>query len=283
MKIDGSAFASQFAKSGQAATKAAFEYRFESIQGGIIKRLNKEITKITNDDSLEREIRELQNKRNDLASKAPSIERYQYGLTVNESRLYEIRDEAAAASLLDADSNDTLDSDEVASINSAKDAIAEKIRYLLDLYHPGLHDGDLVLRMRQYADTLDTLTAETGVIDASGTSPESNNNRSLIDQLAEISTSASTAAFTTNLLVGSTNQMLIDIQKKAYEYEADLMKATSVELAKKSNEIDELKIRYGNLLRAVSISFEVSSGLGDVLADSIQRQNPKGSILNLFS
>ena len=93
MKIDGSAFASQFAKSGQAATKAAFEYRCESIQGGIIKRLNKEITKITNDDSLEREIRELQNKRNDLASKAPSIERYQYGLTVNESRLYEIRDD----------------------------------------------------------------------------------------------------------------------------------------------------------------------------------------------
>ena len=84
-------------------------------------------------------------------------------------------------------------------------------------------------------------------------------------------------------LLGSDSGFAVRIQKKSYEHEANLMQYTSVELAKKSNEIVQLKIRYGNLLKAISISFEVGSGLGDALANSINPQNAKGSILNLFS
>jgi len=275
-----SVFATQFAKISQAAQKAAFETRFNAIQQGMIKRLNKEIAEIA-DDGTERRIAELQKKRDGLVALIPKIQEYQFGLNTNANRFLEIQ-EAAETAVTNATGDTTMTAEEAAALNTAKDEIAENIRNLLNLYYPGFDDGQLALRMGQDAESLDALTAVAGTIDAEGTSPTTNDNRPLIDLLGEIQSRASTFQSSTNTLVDATNEMIIDTQKRAFDLEADLTQLTAVEIARKTEEIEELKLKHANLLKAISVSFEVSSGLGDVLANGTQPPPEKGSILNLF-
>jgi len=275
-------FATQFSKFSQAATKTAFETRFNSIQRGITKRLNKEIEAIANDGT-ERRIAVLQKERDKLADLTPKLQEYQFGLKSNANRFLEISQASQAAAASDADANSILSASEVTALNTAKDAIAENIRRLQTLYYPGIQDGHVVQLMRQDADRLDALTAVAGTVDAAGTTTPTNDNRTLIDLMSEIQTRSVTFASSTTTLVESTNQMIIDIQKKVFDQESSLAELTVLEVSKKTEEIDNLKARYGFILKAISVSFEVSSGLSDVLAAGTQPPPQKGSILNLFT
>jgi len=275
-------FATQFARLSQAATKIAFETRFNSIQRGITNRLNKEIDAITNDGTTRR-IAVLQRQRDKLADLTPKLQEYQFGLTSNANRFLEIAEAGQAAAASDADANAVLTTDEAAALNTAKEEIAENIRSLQTLYYPGIQDGNVVQLIRQDADRLDALTAVAGTVDAAGTAIPTNDNRTLIDLMTEIQERSVTFASSTSTLVESTNQMIIDIQKKVFEQEANLADLTILEITKKTEEIDNLKARYGFILKAISVSFEVSSGLSDMLAEGTQPAPKAGSILNLFT
>lgn len=274
-------FAGQFAKISQAATKTAFETRFNTIQRGLTNRLNEEIQEVI-DNGAEQRIAALQQKRDQLADAIPKIKEYQDGLITNANRFIEISDAGKSASQVDADQNDTLGAEEVETLNAAKAAIAENIRTLKYLYYDGVQDGNIVQRMRQDADRLDALTATVGTIDPAGTTPATNQNRELIDLMSEIQGRAVTFASTTNTLVESTNQMIIDIQKRVFDKETQLAELTVLEVSRQTEKIDDLKAQYGNLLKAISLSFEVQSALADQLAEGTQPAPEAGSILNLF-
>lgn len=275
-------FATQFGKISQASTKIAFETRFNSIQRGMTTRLNKEIEEIANDGT-ERRIAVLQKERDKLADLTPNLQDYQFGLTSNSNRFLEISEASQAAALSDADSNATLSAEEAAALNAAKEAIAENIRSLQTLYYPGIQDGNIIQLIRQDADRLDALTAVTGTVDAEGTVTPTNDNRELIDLMTEIQERSVTFASSTNTLIESTNQMIIDIQKQVFEQESKLAELTVLEITKKTEEIDELKARYAFILKAISVSFEVSSGLADALAAGTDPAPEPGSVLNLFT
>jgi hypothetical protein len=275
-------FATQFSKVSQASTKAAFETRFNAIQRGILKRQDKEIEKAVEDGTGQR-IAALQKERDKLADTLPKVSEFQFALNSNANRFIDIAEASKAAAAVDSDLNDTLSADEVATLNAAKIEISENIRRLQTLYYPGFQDGNLVLRIRQDADRLDALTAVEGVIDPQGTDPATNANRELIDLLNEIQSRAVTFASSTNTLVESANALIIDIQKTVFDQEAKLAEITVLEIAKKTEEIDAIKERYAFLLKSISLSFEVQSGLADMLANGTQPAPEKGSILNLFT
>jgi len=278
-----SEFATQFAKISQANTKVAFETRFQSIQNGLLKRLNKQIDGIINDDTTRR-LEAFQKERDKLTKLVEQVRDYQIGLQTNAFRFVEIQETSEAAAVAaDADGNATLSAAEVSALNTSKESISENVRHLQKLYYPGFFDGNLVLRIGQDADTLDGLTAVTGTVDPAGTTTPTNDNRTLIDALNTLANQATTFAGSTNTLVEATNKFIIDAQKKLISLDANVTEITAVEVARKNQEIEELKAQHANILKAISISFEVSSGLADSLANGTKFQPEKGSILNLFT
>jgi len=140
----------------------------------------------------------------------------------------------------------------------------------------------MIQRIRQDADTLDTLTAVEGVLDPEGTDPVTNDSRTLIDLMTEVSDRALTYSESTDILVGSVNQLIIDGNTELFDIEADATRITLVDVKKKTAEIDGIKTKYATLLEAIALSFEVTSGLGDMLSESLDRRPDKTSILNLF-
>jgi len=273
------AFAQQFARLHQAASKAAFEFRFSAIQKNLIKNLNKEIMAV-GEASVVRKVERIQKERDTIFAAIPKLEEYQFNLRTNMGRFLEIQNDAQVALSLE-DDNGTFSSNEASAINIAKDAIAEKIRFLVDVNYPGIQDGSLVSRMRLDADRLDKLTAVAGTVeDADATF--SNDNRPLLNLLSEIDARSLNFSSSTHTLVYSTNDMLINMEKAVYSKQADLTGITATEISRKTEEIERLKLRYSNMLQAISISFEVSSSLGDRLAEGTQPAPDGGSILNLF-
>ena len=274
-----SAFAQQFAKLHQAATKASFEFRFSAIQRNILKNLNKEILEV-GESSVLRKVERIQKERDKIFTAIPKLEEYQFNLRTNMGRFLEIQNDAQVALSLE-DDNGTFSSNEASAINAAKDAIVEKIRLLVDVNYPGIEDGSLVPRMRLDADRLDELTAIAGTVDDVDAAV-TNDNRQLLNLFSEIDSRSINFSSSTHTLVYSTNDMLINMQKAVYSKQADLTGLTATEISRKTEEIELLKLRYSNMLQAISISFEVSSTLGDKLAEGTQATPDGGSILNLF-
>jgi len=227
----------------QAQTKAAFEVRFNAIQRGVTERINKEIDKVNSDNPI-RELEALEKSRQELTVELELARAYKFGLETNSFRFLEINSDAnTAVAAADADQNSTFSAEEVAALNEAKDQLAEKIRNLLQLQFPGFSDGNMIQRIRQDADTLDTLTAVEGVLDPEGTDPVTNDNRTLIDLMTEISDRALTYSESTDILVGSVNQLIIDRNTELFDIEADATRITLVDVKKKTAEIDGIKTR----------------------------------------
>ena len=110
--------------------------------------------------------------------------------------------------------------------------------------------------MRKAALALDELTAVEGVIDEEGASSLTNANRTLFDLVEEVADRAFTFSSSTQVLVFSTNEMLINMQKSVYSKQADLSELTAVELARKTKEAKELKKKF-NMEKATANQTEL--------------------------
>lgn len=277
-------FAEQFGKIAQATGKAAFEVRFNSVQNGLIRQLNKKIDGV-NQDGVQRDVERLQKQRDKAAELGNSLRDLQFDIKTNALRFLVIRDRAdAAIAGADADADGTLSDDEVTALNDAIANITPEI-YKLKFTHqyPEFTDGNLANRMRGQASTLSGLTAEAGIIDDAAADPQTNDNQSILATLKSISNQANTFADSSTVLVGSINQQIIDTDKKAYDLEADVASLTAGEMSRRDNEVEDLKIRYGNLIRSISLAFEVQSSFSDSIANGTTFKPEKGSILNLFT
>lgn len=277
-------FAKHFAKIGQSANRAEFEVRFNQVQRGLLKQLNEKKAKIV-DNGVEHDVARLQKERDKLFDRAQRLRDLQTDMKTNALRFLDIRDAAQkAVNAADEDENATLSADEVTALNKSIASIAEDVAKLkFTTASPEFTDGNLANRLRQEVATLQGLTAVEGTIDAEGSGSPSNDNRSILDTLESIVSRAENYAESATVLVGGLNQVIVDTDKQAYALEADLAELTAVEVAKQKDAIADLDIRYGNLIRSISLAFEVQSGLGDMLAAGTQFEAPKGSILNIFT
>ncbi len=250
----------------------------------MITRLNKEIDDVVNDGT-ERKLAALQDRRDEIATYIGQAQEYLFGLETNKLRMFEISlDSSDALSAAEADGDlASFTADEAANLNEAKSFLIEKMHSLRYLYFPGdISDSTFVNQIQQDAQSLEGLTAVAGTVDAEGTDPTTNDNRPLVDLLGEVSNRAYGLTESLDTLMGAVNQLIIDGEKEMYSLEADLAEITAVELDRKTQEIEELKAKYGNLLKAISLSFEVSSSIGDMLVTGTTPAPDKTSILNLF-
>ncbi len=285
MQVKGTEFAKQFAEIGQASNRAAFEVRFNQVQRGLLQQLEREAAKVQENSGIERDIARLEKERDNLVTRTNNLQDLQFDITSNANRFLDIRDAATnAINAADADGNATLSADEVSALNTAIAEIKEEVfKLTLTATIPEFTDGNLANRLRQELATLESLTAVEGVIDAEGTDPATNDNRAILTTLQSISTRANNYSESSTILVGGLNQVIIDSNKQAFDIEADLANLTAVELRRQEEEILELENRYTNLIRSISLAFEVQSGLGDMLAAGTEFDAPTGSILNIFS
>lgn len=277
-------FGQQFAKIAQNANKLTFEARFNTIQRGLLGQMNEKIRAV-GENSDRREIETLQKQRDQVVDRADDLRALRFKLSGNTDRLQEISNLAGAAvGAADADGDDVLTADEATALNAARDEILTEISRLQDLITTlGVSDGGLANRLKADAESLEALNAEAGVIDPAGTDPATNGNRGLLDLLTNVQSKAANFATSSSFLVTSANQAVIDTEKKAFEIEADLTELTTSRIAQRQAEVEEIELRYGNLLRSISLAFEVQSGLADEIAQGLQRPPEKGSILNLFT
>lgn len=276
-------FAQQFARISQASNKAAFEVRFDSVQRGLLRQMNEKITDV-NKSGVERQVEQLQKKRDGLVEKANNLRDLQNDMKTNALRFLEIRDKAdAAIASADTDEDGSLSDDEVAALNvQIQDIAAEIAKLKFTHQHTEFTDGNLANRMRQQSVALSELTATTGVIDGED-DPKTNDNRTILAKLDLISTQANDFADSSTILVGSINQLIVDADKAAYDAEADVATLTAGELSRREESIADIETRYGNLIRSISLAFEVQSGLGDMLVTGNRFKPEKGSILNIFT
>lgn len=277
-------FAQQFAEMAQRSNRAQFEIRFNAVQRGLLGQMRDEIQDI-DVEGTKRELKTLQKQRDKLYDRADDLRDLRFKLTSNAQRMLDISDVATAgASAANADGNDSLSGDEAEALNIARTKVAEDITRLRSLItNLGISDGGLANRLRHHVETLESLTATTGVIDPEGTDPATNDNRELIDLMSAIGSEAAVYATSASYLVENANQLVIDSEKKAVAIEVDLTELTTLRIAQREEEVAEIETRYGNLIRAISLSFEVSSTFADELSKGLDRAPDKGSILNLFA
>lgn len=277
-------FAGQFAQISQAANKAEFEVRFGQIQNGLLRQQSAEIESVR-ENGIEREIATLQSKRDDLVDREQELRGLQSDLETNASRFQVIQAQAAEALAgADVDGNGTLTADEATALNAATKEIFDEI-FKLKLAHtfPNFTDGNLGNFMRQEARAIENLTAVAGTVDDAGTDPATNDNRAILDALSTISSRATTYAETSTTLFQGLTQLIIDVSTKSLELDFELSDLTSAGIEEQLGQIEDIENRYGNLIRSISLAFEVQSGIADALVAGTQFEPPRGSILNIFS
>ena len=271
---------------GQAVARPAFELRFNQLQNSMIRRVNDQIDKINEDTDNTRVVAKLEKDRNELVDDVPRLRTFLFGNEANRNRLLDLSTVviSATAKFSEVDDDTNLTADEASDINALKDQIVERLEGLFVIKHAGIQDSNIIEKLTDLVDELNGLTAVAGVVDAEGSGSLSNNNRALLDKLAEAQIRVDVGAVVTQNTAHVTNGLILKFQKKILAIDAEFIGISTVDAQRRIKEIADLRIDSANLLRAISISFEVSASFTDFIARSLSpRQVPPGSVLNLFT
>jgi len=268
-----------------ASARPAAEYSFSQLQNTYINRLNVEIGKVNDvrgDVALERKIlRENQT----LSSQVNSVNKYIYDNQSNLGKLGELATMVSDLGDIFSSDGNALDvtAQEQTDFIAKRDEVVAKIRGLYNLSHPNVADFGRIRDLMEQADTLENFTPDVGAIDPSDAA-NPNNNRQITDFLLGLANKTSVAITVTEDTVYLGNQMSTTFQQKLLSNQANLLEMNEVDQADRTRQIEDLKIEYANLLKAISISQEVALSYSEGLAKSLNGSNlpEPGSVLNLF-
>lgn len=264
-----------------------FERGFSQLQNTVIRRINDEIGKVNEEaDQVDARTLDLQRRFKQLSDGLPVIQRYVFDNQSNYLRLQSISDDITTLQNVfgeDADS-DNVSADEVTSFTTKRDALVAEFKRILTLFHPDVTDGNTITFLKNETDAIEALTPVVGVVDPEGTDPATNDNRAIltflstlkskVDVAADVSAQTITAGFELDRLI---TRQLADIKTAFIE-------RTELKQARRVAEVEALQQRFGGFLQAISLSFEVQSGLANSLNQALAPQRPpRGSILNLFT
>ncbi len=265
------------ANAAASAARPTFELQFNQLQNTVIRRLNDEIAKVNTTTPLERhKVEGLKKEGVKLADSLPVLEQYKTGNQHNLSRLEKLRE--MIASLMETFHIDTTLTEEgVSLIEEKKQELASEIDNLYVLTHPDITDGDITRRVKEDRAVLESHSAAVG--DITG-----NDNQEFLDFLYNLDSKINVAQEVTTNTVYMVVDMQSGIQADMSEIEAELTDINTLQQLEKSEKITEMRERYGQLLQAISLSFESSNDYVTMLNEYLSpRIPPKGSVLNLFS
>lgn len=278
--------AATLADVGNKAARINFEIGFSLLQNQVIDRVNEEITKVNEvgaDNKVE--IEQLQRRHGKLTRSLPVIEKYIYDTQTNGLRLGEIASDIVTLQnsfSAEGDANNVT-AGEITIFNSRRDALVQKFQYLIQLFHPKVTDGNVIAYLKNEITNLKALTPVVGVVDAAG-APATNGNRAILTYLGTLRQRSLDAQDTSLRAFAAAGQLRQQIQRQAAEVEADFVEVTAVDRARKSADVKVLQEKYANVLLAISLSYEVQSGLFDSLSAALKKPTiPPGSVMNLFA
>ena len=262
MAID-SGFAVTFASLGAANASAQFEEQFRQLQNTVIRRLNTEIAKANSDTSADHAIEALNSKVKKLQTAIPVYDKYIFDNTSNFDKMQDINTTLSnLRSQLKSDGDDTtVSADEAASFNKNKADVVDALKNLQQLYHPEITDANVIRDLRNLADTLDGYTASAGSVDAEGTADAdaTNDNRAIYDILDTLNNRLGNAVTTTQQTIYSAVGLREAANSKVVDIQAQQLEVGKLAAEQKTQEIEDLKAKYSQVLYAISVSYETAS------------------------
>ena len=262
-----------------------FEQQFIQIQDTTTKRINSEIDKVISNDPTPRRLAALESDYNKLEKNKALIDSFSFDMRSNQLRLADMQtkvaDAIAAFSSVDADTN--LTADEITALTAKRDALVEDVSALSLSIHPDISTPFVVRDIKNMYETLKAMDPVAGVVDASG-APATNGNRQILDDLTSLSTLIDTAYDVTTTTAENATDITLNISAAMVSNYSDMTQLSNVELARRENEIADIKSHYGNILRVISLSFEARISYMEESNKSLQGwQVQPGSIMNLFA
>ena len=264
----------RIAKNLQAARTPQFELLFSNIQNTVIRRVNAESQKIIDGSATDRH--ELASLRKDglkLANSLPIIAQFRIGNLNNSGQLTDL---ATETSILTAKlgSDDTITQEEVDSFNEYKQTVIDRLNNIYLFAHPDIRDGNAIPNLKESLDDLKALTPVVGTRD---------DNSALFSTLSDFSSKIVTASETTSNTITTALDLEQFIQAKALDIQAHVTEMGEVETARKKEEIEDIKIKFANVLTAISVTFEMNEALSSSITNGLTAPRPEpGSVLNLF-
>lgn len=269
----------------KARERPNFELAFSNLQNTVIRRINDGIRKINKEHDNSIEVDALRKKSQELRDNIPIYQTYLFGVESNRLKLVNLGGIilSAVAKFSEVDDNTNLTAAEVSDLATLKDQVVKGMRNLYIVKLPNVTDGNIIENIKKLTDTLEGLTPVAGVVDAKDSGSPSNDNRTLLDILDKLKIKADVAATVSEDTKFLANKLILNFTKKSLEIDSKLLDTTVLNAFEVSDEIDALKNKYTALLLSISVSFEASSSLTDLLIGSIGPQRPApGSIMNLF-
>jgi len=281
--LDLSSVLSKLAKSNM---RFGYERQFSQIQNTTVKRINSEIERVVESDDTPRRLAALEKEYTKLESNKQLIDSFHQDLVSNTNRLERLQTTVGEAlSAFTSDDDDTnLTADEVTTLTAKRDALIEDVEGLLITIHPDISTPGVIRDIKNMLDTLKAIEPVEGTVDAEDSGSPSNDNRNIYDDLSMLSGLLDTAYDVTVTTKENAADISLNISASLAEKTSDMTLLSSVELQKRQEQIDAIKAKYGNILRAFSLSFEARMDSLEQLTNSLEGQSvAPGSVLNLFT
>lgn len=278
--------ATALSKVFNAGARPAAELAFSQMQNSLIGRLNTEIQKVNDRRGDVAREHALKRENQLLGTQIDLAQKYAFDNQSNRGKLEEASDIVFSLSSAFAADGNALDvtAQEATDFGVYRDALVDKINSLRVLSYPNAANDGRIRDLLDQVDTLKALTPDVGAVDPEGTE-NPNNNRVIVDYMTEIANKVSVAITVTDDTVYLGHQMAEVATKKYFGNEAELLKLTEVDQKARTQEIEDMKVQYANLLKAISLSYEASLSYSDSLSKNLNGTNAPaaGSVLNLFS
>jgi hypothetical protein len=265
-----------------------FNIAFSNLQNTVIGRLNDEITEIADVEGNQRELDNLGHAYDNLVERRNSVAGFAFVNESNKDRLSDLTSLATSAILNfgvgDSDT-ENISADELSNLETAKTDILAMSDRLVELSHAEFIDGNNITRVRSLVDDLINLTATEGVLDDEGTDPATNENRAILDKLAEIVVATGAASDTSLTLQHASTQMVTNFDRKLSNIDSEMKTINAVRSVEIEFEIQMLRTKHATFLRSIEIAFDANAQATDGLANALDnnQEPPLGSILSILT
>ena len=266
--------------------RSSFETTFQAIQKNVINRINADIQRVIDSDDTPKRLADLDRESNVLKRNQVLIDNYHYQTRSNRLNLTEmVTSNTSAISAFSTDDDDTnLTANEVTAITALRDELISRSHRLMNTVHPDITTPYALMTVKNELENLKALDVTAGVVDAEGSGSPSNNNRAALDFLNDYAAKLDTAFNTSLTAEELASDVSLYTQGKSAVNISKLTEISTVELQKRQDEIADIKSKYGNILKAISLSFEFQVQNIDRMTAALGKPEIEpGSVMNLFA
>jgi hypothetical protein len=267
-------FGQIFTQISGSSVRSQFDVQFSQIQNTLIRRVNDEIDKLSDDPSTDRKLSRLRAEGQKLLDVKPVIDKFLSDFNNTQETVKEISDKLGGLNdFLGAD--DSVTQEEVDAFVAERDIIADKINNLYVFSNVDIPNFDSVKNLK---DQLDSFKALTPVV---GTKAD---NSAVTEGVIDLTTRSFNAEFLISNTIEQALDTSLNIQREFADIDIDILEIETVAFSEKEATINDLKADSANLLQIFALAFEGQAAFAENLANSLRPQVPApGSILNIFT